>query len=417
MTTSRQPLKRNPQRRMRVATLPPQARSRAALGLSAAAAEGRFALQTCAECGELQYPPRDACAKCLSVDLRWSDVDPAGTLLAETTIRTSTVPYFRERTPWRIGTVRLDAGPALICHLHRDCPTAGTVRVINRLDRSGRAVLIALPHIATTGLEDDPMMRELSSDPKRRRVLITDGRSEPALALAQALSAAGAATIFVGESESWRGNPLRAQLTAIAEVKMVPLDITDATSVAELAAEIGGKVDILINTARFLRPGGALTRTDALFARQELEINYLGLLRMAQAFGPAMRGRGADGNSNATAWVNILSVYALSNRPALGGFSASSAAALSLSQCLRAEMRSGGIRVMNVFTGPTEDEWHQPLPPPKVGASALAKAVVSALSDGLEDVFVGDVAQDFVARWRADPKVLELEMAGSDLDA
>ena len=115
--------------------------------------------------------------------------------------------------------------------------------------------------------------------------------------------------------------------------------MTDTISVTELAAEIGGKVDILINTARFLRPGGLLTREDAVFARQEVKVNYLGLLRLAQALGPAMRSRGADGVSNAVAWVNILSVYAFSNRPDLGGFSASNAAALSLSQCLRAEMR------------------------------------------------------------------------------
>ena len=410
------PPKRDPQRRMRVATLPPGERSRAALGLSSAAAEGRFALQTCTECGHVQYPPRDACSKCLSIELKWRDVSPMGRLIAETTIRTSPTPYFRERMPWRVGTVQLDAGPSIICHLHRDCTAQGQVRVINRLDRSGQAVLIALPDIDAPNMEDAPLMRELSSDPKRRRVLITDGRSELALALAKGLADGGAATIFVGESEGWRGNPLREQLQAVSGVELVPLDVTDTISVTELAAEIGGKVDILINTARFLRPGGILTREDAVFARQEVEVNYLGLLRLAQALGPAMRSRGADGVSNAVAWVNILSVYAFSNRPDLGGFSASNAAALSLSQCLRAEMRPGGIRVMNVFTGPTDDEWHQPLPPPKVPAPAIAKAIVSGLRDGLEDVFVGDIAQDLIARWRADPKTLELEMTASGQD-
>ena len=71
---------------------------------------------------------------------------------------------------------------------------------------------------------------------------------------------------------------------------------------------------------------------------------------------------------------------------------------------------------MNVFTGPTDDEWHQPLPPPKVPATAIAKAIVSGLRDGLEDVFVGDIAQDLIARWRADPKTLELEMTASGQD-
>jgi short-subunit dehydrogenase len=153
-----------------------------------------------------------------------------------------------------------------------------------------------------------------------------------------------------------------------------------------------------------------MDRGDTIFARDEMEVNVLGLMRLAQAFGPAMRGRGADGQNSATAWVNILSVYAYSNMPAYGAFSASNAAAYSLSQCLRAEMRPGGVRVMNVYTGPTEDAWHQPLPPPKVAPAALAKSVIAGLRDGLEDVFVGDVAKDLIDRWRAGPKILEREM-------
>ena len=76
-------------------------------------------MQTCTDCGHLQYPPRDACSNCLSIELEWRDVSPMGRLIAETTIRTSPTPYFRERMPWRVGTVQLDAGPSIICHLHR----------------------------------------------------------------------------------------------------------------------------------------------------------------------------------------------------------------------------------------------------------------------------------------------------------
>lgn len=404
------PPRKNPQKRTRVPTLPSGLRSRAALGLAAAAAEGRFMLQDCEACGALQYPPRDACSTCLSIGLKWRDVEPAGVLIAETTVRTSTNVYFRERTPWRIGTVKLDAGPSVMAHVHGDVARGARVVLVNRLDKSGQGVFFALPMDGSADMADDPQLRELTADPKFRRILVTDARNENSVALAEAFADAGATSIFVGEPEGWRPYPHRAALAAVSNVAIVPLDVTDTRSVCELAGEIGGKTDILVNNSRFMRPGGIMDRGDTVFARDEFETNVLGLMRLAQAFGPAMSGRGADGVNSAVAWVNILSVYAYANMPAYGVFSASNAAALSLSHCLRAEMAPGGVRVMNVYAGPTEDEWHQPLPPPKVAPSALAKSVIAGLKDGLEDVYVGDVAKDLIDRWRQGPKVLEREM-------
>lgn len=402
------PPRKDPQKRTQTPLRPPEMRSRAALGLAAAAAEGRFALQCCADCGAVQYPPRDACIACLSVALRWRDVSPAGTLLAETTIHTSTKLYFRERTPWRTGSVRLDAGPVVMAHVHGDVEKGGAVRLWNLLDRAGQAVLLALPPESTPFLEDDPQVRQMTSDPKHRRVLITDARHPATPALVAALQKAGAALIYVGEPETWRPYPARAALADMG-VDLQPLDVTDTASVRKLAGEYGGKTDILINTARFMRPGGVLARGDTAFAHQEIEVNYLGLMRLAQAFGPAMCGRAADGVNSAVAWVNILPAEALSNAPDYGCFNASGAAALALSQSLRAEFRASGLRVMNVFAGPTEDDWYQPVPPPKVTPQALARSVIDGLQRGLEDVWCGDVAKDLHARFQRDPKVLERE--------
>ena len=404
------PPKKNPQARTVTPTGPNAMRSRAALGLTAAAAEGRFALQACTGCGAVQYPPRDACCACLSVDLVWRDVPPYGELLAETTIRTSTNLYFRERTPWRTGLVQLDAGPVVISHLHGDVEPRSRVTLWNRLDRSGQGVFLALPLHRTPNMEDDPQLRALTSDPKHRRVLITDARNSDAPALARALAEARAAIIFVGEAERWRPNPNRGALETIDPVRILPLDVTDTASVQELAAEIGGKTDILVNNTRFMRPGGALARSDTAFAREEMEVNYLGLMRLAQAFGPAMCGRTADGVNSASAWVNILPAYALVNAAAYGCYAASAAAAHSLSQCLRAEYRASGLRVLNVFVGPTDDDWYQPVPPPKVQPAAIARSVMLGLCDGLEDVYCGDVARDIAERFRAGQKVLEREM-------
>jgi short-subunit dehydrogenase len=135
-------------------------------------------------------------------------------------------------------------------------------------------------------------------------------------------------------------------------------------------------------------------------------------MRLAQAFGPVLRARGADGVNSATAFVNLLSVHALMSWPAYGSYSAAEAACLSAAQCMRTELRPGGVKVLNVFSGPLETEWFQTVPPPKVAPSTLANAVVRALKQGIEDVYVGDVAEDIRARLAANPKALEREMAG-----
>jgi NAD(P)-dependent dehydrogenase (short-subunit alcohol dehydrogenase family) len=255
------------------------------------------------------------------------------------------------------------------------------------------------------------MLREMTSDPKFRKVLVTDGKTPVGQALVKALVRAGADIVWVGHAEPWKKLPGLDDITALPEVTLVPLDLTNERSVTELAGEIGGKVDIVVNNAEVHRAFGIGTRRGTDVARAEMDINYFGLLRLAQGFGPALRGRSADGIAHAAAWVNVLSVYALSNYPPHGTFSASKAAALSLSQCLRAEMRPAGIRVINVFPGPIDDEWNQNLPPPKLAPQALASAVVNALKEGIEDVYPGEVAQEWLERWRDNPKVLERELA------
>lgn len=407
------PPRKNPVLRTRQMNLPPGARGRVALGLTAAAAEGRFELQTCEDCGTVQYPPREVCHKCLSSALRWRQQSGEGALLGSTTLHHSNDLFFRERLPWRLGLVHLDAGPTLMVHLHGEVGDAPTrVRVGARLDRAGQAVLIAFPTEGSPHMADDKMLREMTSDPKFRKVLVTDGKTETGQAIVRALVKAGADIVWVGHAEPWKkmGDGLD-DISALPQVTLVPLDLTNGRQVTELAGAIGGKVDIVINNAEVHRTFGIGARRGTDVAKAEMDINYFGLLRLAQEFGPALKGRSADGATGATAWVNLLSIYALSNFPPHGTFSASKAAAHSLAQCLRAEMRPAGIRVINVFPGPIDDEWNQHTPPPKLAPTALANAIVKALRDGVEDVYPGDVAQEWLERWRDNPKVLERELA------
>ena len=286
---TQRPKRKNPLVRTRLPTLPPAARSRVALGLTAAAARGRFALQACRDCGAVQYPPREVCHQCLSQRLVWRAQDGGGELLTETSLRAAQELFFRERLPWRVGIVRLDAGVNVIAYLHQNVgPAPCRVRVEASLDRAGQAALIAVPQQGRADLSDDPKLREMTCDPRARKILVTDGKSAVAQALVRALASAGAELIWVGEAEPWKKDKGLESLRDLPQVSLVPLDVTDSHAVRELAGEIGAKVDILINTADVHRTFSIAARRGVETAQQEMDVNYFGLLRLALEFAPVL---------------------------------------------------------------------------------------------------------------------------------
>jgi NAD(P)-dependent dehydrogenase (short-subunit alcohol dehydrogenase family)/uncharacterized OB-fold protein len=409
--TIKRPKRKNPILRTRLPTLPPDRRSRVALGLARGAAQGNLELQRCAACGRVQYPPREACVHCLSDELEWTMMSGRGELVSETALHHSLELFFRERVPWRLGLVRLAEGVSLVTHVDARCgPAPFAVKVEAVLDRAGQAVLVARPEGSNAALADDPKLRDMTSDPRFRKVLVTDAKSPVGQAVVRAVLEAGADRVWAGHCEPWKNPPGWPAIAELPKTTLVPLDVTDTKSVNELAAELGFKVDIVINTAEYHRTFGIFGRAGVETARAEMETNCFGLLRLAQAFGPVMQARGADGDASAVAWVNLLSIYALSNFPQHATYSASMAAALSVTQALRSEMRVAGIRVVNIFPGPIDDEWNQLLLPPKLAPSAVARAIVDALKGSVEDVYPGDIAQDWLARFRDNPKALEREL-------
>src|SRR3954465_811168 len=251
------PRRKNPLLRTRLPTSPPRARSRASYGFTRAAAGGRFMLQRCDACGTFCYPARDACPACLSADLVFADAPRRGALLSETTLHVPADVHFRERAPWRVGLVAMECGPTLVTHLHADCEEGGPVLMSFQLDKSGQAVAFAHPERETPNMSDDKQWREMTADPKFRRVLVTNGRSIVGQEAAAALKASGASIVFVGVAEPWKPFPGEDALRALEGVQIVSLDIGDEKSVADLAADIGGQVEILVKTPLTVHGSGA----------------------------------------------------------------------------------------------------------------------------------------------------------------
>src|SRR5690606_31726233 len=96
--------------------------------------------------------------------------------------------------------------------------------------------------------------------------------------------------------------------------------------------------------------------------------------------------------------------------PSMGSYCASKAAALSMTQGVRAELLPWGVRVAAVFPSTVDTETSSDSPPPKLRPSQVADDIVAMIRDGVEDYYPGRVAQALYAGWREDPKVVEREM-------
>lgn len=386
--------------------VPPGARSRAMHALSARAAQGRFMLQSCTACAAVAWPPRDACPQCWG-ELAWADQSAGARVVSQTTIHVSTDPYFRAHLPWRMGTVQLDAGPVAMAHLHGALKPGMRAVMRLMLDRGGNAALYALPAEGMSDMNDpqsDAQWREFIVPVAGRTVLVSDAAQATGRAMVRALIQAGAGLVVAGLSAPASATDADDAILGHERVRIVRLDLTDAASVAAALGMLERPLDIVINTARHVR-GGGVSR-DAALAEQQfaLDVSAMGLSRLAGAAAPLLAGRPQG------AFVDLISVQALAGDAGFAGFAAAEAARLSLVQSLRHEMRATGVRVLTVFTGPTDDADHQSLPPPKVAPARLAAAVVDALAQGREQTCVGDVAKDAMARWLVDPALFIREI-------
>src|SRR5260221_11999894 len=195
----------------------------------------------------------------------------------------------------------------VVVHLHhliKPSPGKVTVRAMHdRADRTGR---VAAPEKEKPNMADDRQLREFTCDPKFRKIFVTDGKTNLGQALVRSFVNAGADLIWVGHSEPWKKFAGFDELQKVSQVTLLPLDLTDSKNVREVAAEIGGKVDIVVNNAECHRAFGIGNRLGAETARAEMDVNYFRLLRLAQELAPAIRPAGADGLARAVAWVTGL---------------------------------------------------------------------------------------------------------------
>ena len=185
-------------------------------------------------------------------------------------------------------------------------------------------------------------------------------------------------------------------------VRTIKLDVKNAGD-ARAAADAAKDVNLLINNAAVATIAGlADTPVDAI--RDHLETNFFGALNVTTAFIPALE-------ANKGAIVNMLTLVALASMPALAAYNASKAAWWSVTQSLRADLGKRGVSVHGVFPGAVDTDMIRSFQMPKTPAIEVARATLSGIAAGEEDIFPDPMAQQLYAAWRQDHKAVERQFA------
>jgi len=228
--------------------------------------------------------------------------------------------------------------------------------------------------------------------------LVTGANRGLGKALVSALIEAGAAKVYAAARDA-------RQLSA-ADPRIVPLTVdTTAPEQIDAAAKKAGDVTLLVNNA------GVLTAHDALtMSRADLDADFRtnvhGTLAVIKAFLPVLESAPAGATI-----VNVLSLASLASFPALGGYSASKAAAYSLTQALRPALKVKHIDLLAALPGPIDTDMVKALQMPKTSAADTARGVVAGIIRGEEEIFPDPLAVQMAALWNKSHKEFERAFA------
>lgn len=221
-------------------------------------------------------------------------------------------------------------------------------------------------------------------------VLVTGANRGLGLAFARHALAQGARKVYAGSRDPGA--------IALPGVVPIALDVNNPSQVAAAAADCGD-VTLVINNAGIATTGGLLGADSIDATRRMLETNVFGLLRVSQAFAPVL-GRNGGG-----ALLNVLSVSSWLSAPVLAGYAVSKAAAWSVTNGLRNELREQGTQVLGLHVGFIDTDLTKGFDAPKLSPDFVVARAFAALEAGASEVAIDEWTQQIKRGLSGEPGI------------
>ncbi|GAB2695683.1 SDR family oxidoreductase [Mucilaginibacter koreensis] len=165
-------------------------------------------------------------------------------------------------------------------------------------------------------------------------------------------SGIGKATAKLFANKGWqviatmRKPELETELNQLEGITLLPLDVTDLKQIEEITKKVlaSGDIDIVLNNAGYALIGPLEASTDEQLV-QQMETNFLGTVRVTQAFIPYFRAKKSG------LFINTTSSAGLIGFPVSSMYDASKWALEGWAESLYYELDEFGISIKNIEPG------------------------------------------------------------------
>ena len=232
-----------------------------------------------------------------------------------------------------------------------------------------------------------------SYDIQNKTALVTGANRGIGKVIVESFLENGASKVYAGVRTIESANPLIEKYGD--RVEAVQIDLAKPESIVS-AAEKLKDVEVVVNNAGVLLNSNPLDDNAVDNLSYEMNINVNGLLRMAQAFAPVLKNNGGG------VLVQLNSVASIKNFLPFTTYSASKAAAYSVTQGLKDSLAEQGTQVISVHPGPIATDMADAAGIGEIAESPtlVSDGIIAAMNSGEFHVFPDTMARQFQSAYQ-----------------
>lgn len=239
----------------------------------------------------------------------------------------------------------------------------------------------------------------MTYDIKNKIALVTGANRGIGKAIVDAFVAHGAAKVYAAVRSPDSARPLVEQYGD--KIVPIPLDLVDPATIAA-AARTAKDVQVVVNNAGVLKLSGPLEDGVIDSLDFQMKTNVHGLIHMAREFAPVLKSNGGG------VFAQLNSLVSLKSFADFASYSASKAAAYSITQALREVLAPQRTLVISVHPGPIATDMGQEAGLGDVAEppSLVADALIAAMKAGEFHVFPDSMARQMGGAYESFAKAI-----------